>query len=435
MLRLRLIKAGCAFFASVGRMIKGVFIVLIAALVLVCGSPVSSRASGEHWPLGTAGTQTVPVHLFWSETCPHCTKARAFLEAQVKRDAGIVLQARELPGDEATQRAFIAVSEHFNVSPPAVPLIIVGERVFVGYDDDATSGTGIRAEIEACWASSCEDVAGAIIGKALLARSGGQSERPSAVVRPSLPETLSVPILGGIRLQSLSLPVLTVVLGAIDGFNPCAMWVLIFLIGLLLGMQDSFRMWSYGAVFLLTSAAVYFVFLAAWLNLFLLLGSLAWIRVAVGLFALGAGGFYLWQFVSNPDAVCPVTSPDERQTIMARLKQAVGERSYLLAISGIVVLAVAVNLIELLCSAGIPAVYTQVLALSELDPAAYYGYLMLYVAVFLLDDTIVFVTAMVTLRAAGLAATYARYSHLIGGFVLGGIGILLLLRPDLLAFV
>ncbi|MDH3580559.1 MAG: hypothetical protein OEM91_08030 [Hyphomicrobiales bacterium] len=415
-------------------MIKDAFIILIAALVLVCGSPGSSRGSGEHRPPGAAGTQAVPVHFFWSETCPHCTKAKAFLDALAKRDAGIGLQARKLPGDEATQRAFIAVSRHFNISPPAVPLITVGERVFAGYDDDATSGAGIRSEIEACRASSCEDVAGTIIGRALLARSGSPSERPSAVVRPSLPETLSFPILGSIRLQTLSLPVLTVVLGAIDGFNPCAMWVLIFLIGLLLGMQDSFRMWSYGAVFLLTSAAVYFVFLAAWLNVFLLLGSLAWIRVAVGLFALGAGSYYLWQFASIRDAVCPVTSPAERQTIMTRLKQAVGERSYLLAISGIVVLAVAVNLIELLCSAGIPAVYTQVLALNELQPAVYYGYLTLYIAVFLLDDAIVFVTAMVTLRAAGLAATYVRYSHLIGGVVLGGIGILLLLRPDLLAF-
>jgi hypothetical protein len=170
-------------------------------------------------------------------------------------------------------------------------------------------------------------------------------------------------------------------------------------------MRDPVRMWSYGAAFLLTSAAVYFAFMAAWLNVVLLLGTLAWIRAAIGVFALVAGGYYLREFVRNPDAACAVTSPRERQRIMERVNGAVVEQSFLLAIAGIMTLAVAMNLIELLCSAGIPAVYTQVLALSDLSAASYYGYLMLYIAIFLLDDAVVFVTAMLTLHATGLAAT------------------------------
>jgi hypothetical protein len=223
-------------------------------------------------------------------------------------------------------------------------------------------------------------------------------------------------------------------LGAVDGFNPCAMWVLVFLIGLLVGMRDPVRMWSYGAAFLLTSAAVYFAFMAAWLNLVLLLGSLAWIRAGVGVFALFAGGYYLHEFVRNPDAACAVTSRGERRRIMDRLKGVVAEKSFLFAIAGIMALAVAVNLIELLCSAGIPVVYTQVLALSDLSATAYYGYLMLYISIFLLDDAVVFVTAMLTLQATGLAATYSRYSHLIGGTVLLAVGLLLIFRPEWLAF-
>lgn len=346
----------------------------------------------------------------------------------------IVVRARELEANESNQRAFIAVGEHFRIAPLAVPMVVVGERVFVGYDSEATSGAEILAEIKACRVAGCRDVAGSIIGRTLLERRKEPPQKPASIARQPLAKTVTLPFVGRLEIRALSLPMLTVVLGAIDGFNPCAMWVLIFLIGLLLGMQDPFRMWSYGAVFLITSAVVYFAFLAAWLNLFLLLGSLLWIRTAIGVFALGVGGYYLWQFVSNPDAVCPVTTGDERQSIMARLRHAVGERSYLVAISGIVVLAVAVNLIELLCSAGIPAVYTQVLAMSDLHPVSYYGYLTLYISIFLLDDMIVFVTAMVTLRAAGLAASYARYSHLIGGLVLGGIGILLLFRPGWLTF-
>jgi hypothetical protein len=211
------------------------------------------------------------------------------------------------------------------------------------------------------------------------------------------------------------------------------MWVLVFLIGLLLGLNDRFRMWSYGAAFLLTSGAVYFLFMAAWLNLFLFLGSLAWIRLVVGLFALGAGTYYLREFVRNPDAACRVTTAGERQRVMDRLRRAVSDRSFLMAILGIMALAVAVNLIELLCSAGIPAVYTQVLALSDLSPLAYYAHLALYIAVFMLDDTVIFVAAMLTLQATGLAMSYSRWSHLIGGMVLFVIGLLLVLKPEWLA--
>jgi hypothetical protein len=208
------------------------------------------------------------------------------------------------------------------------------------------------------------------------------------------------------------------------------MWVLVFLIGLLVGINDPIRMWSFGAVFLLTSAVVYLAALAAWLNVLLVLGSLVFIRVGIGVFAIAAGVYYLWQFWINPGATCPVTSPVERQRVMTRLKEAVGQQSFLAAIAGIVVLAALVNLIELLCSAGVPAIYTQLLAMSDLSTPAYAGYLLLYITVFLVDDIVVFVTAMLTLRATGLAATYSRYSHLLGGIVLGAIGLLLLFRPQ-----
>jgi hypothetical protein len=199
-------------------------------------------------------------------------------------------------------------------------------------------------------------------------------------------------------------------------------------------MKDPLRMWCYGAVFLLTSGAVYLAFMAAWLNVVMLLGSLTVIRAGIGLFAIAAGGYYLWQFWNNPDAACPVTSPGERQQVVARLRAVVAERSFLAAIAGIVVLAAVVNLVELFCSAGIPAVYTQVLALSDLSGPAYAGYLLLYIAAFLIDDIIVFVTALLTLQATGLAAGYSRFSHLVGGIVLAGIGLMLLFRPQWLAF-
>jgi hypothetical protein len=159
-----------------------------------------------------------------------------------------------------------------------------------------------------------------------------------------------------------------------------------------------------------------------------------WIRVAIALVALGGGAFYLREFVLNSEAVCKAGRPERRHRIMDGLRSAVRERELILAVSGVVVLAIAVNLIELICSAGIPAVYTQVLSLTPMPAWQYYLYLLIYIAVFLLDDLIVFATAMVTLQAGGLTAKYSRYAHLVGGIILCALGALLLLQPEWLMF-
>jgi glutaredoxin len=399
-------------------------------------STATAQESRDHQAALPPPGATVDVRLFWTATCPHCAKARSFLERTVPSIAGALLHNFELDGDDRREAAFIALSKRFKNDPPGVPMIIVGDEAFVGYLDDATTGAEIERQIKACLAAPCADLAKPILAQAgvvELEPQGATETVGSRIRRPELPATISIPGIGSIETRSLSLPMLTIVLGAVDGFNPCAMWVLVFLIGLLLGLNDRFRMWSYGAAFLLTSGAVYFLFMAAWLNLFLFLGSLAWIRLVVGLFALGAGTYYLREFVRNPDAACRVTTAGERQRVMDRLRRAVTDRSFLMAILGIMALAVAVNLIELLCSAGIPAVYTQVLALSDLSPLAYYAHLALYIAVFMLDDTVMFVAAMLTLQATGLAMSYSRWSHLIGGMVLFVIGLLLVLKPEWLA--
>jgi len=212
------------------------------------------------------------------------------------------------------------------------------------------------------------------------------------------------------------------------------MWVLVFLVGLLVGIQDRLRMWLLGGAFLLTSGLVYFGFLAAWLNVFLLIGALLWVRLAVGCVAIASGAYYLHAFVTDAAAECKVTNSTQRRRIMDALRASVYEKRFLFALAGIVVLAVAVNLIELLCSAGIPAVFTDILAMSSLPSWQHYLYLLLYVLVFMLDDAAIFVIAMMTLAATGMTGRYLRLSHLLGGIGMIVIGALLLFAPGLLSF-
>lgn len=379
---------------------------------------------------------SVPIYLFWEPGCPHCRRARDFIEPRYEDDESVNIIAVNVSDSTESLEFFIAANVLFDIQVPAVPLIVVGDRIFMGFGGPETTGAELVNAIQYCRSEICSDPLSEFMIRQFTRseESGsGSSTQQEELGTPSiLPPYLELPFFGTIRTQNLSLPVLTVVMAAVDGFNPCAMWVLVFLVGLLLGMDDHSRMWILGGTFLLTSAAVYFAVLAAWLNVLVLLASIIWVRFAIGLFALGAGGYYLREFVLAEPDVCKVTSPGQRAHIMDRLREAVGRRSLTLAVLGIVVLAAAVNLIELLCSAGIPAVYTQVLTMAGLPLGQNYAYLALYIVVFLLDDLAVFVVAMVTLQLTRMTGRFTRYSHLIGGAVLCLVGALLILRPELL---
>jgi glutaredoxin len=381
--------------------------------------------------LGAAAppSERVDAYLFWADGCPHCQRAIDFLKRVEGEEPRVRVHYLEVSHDAANQKAFAAVVETIALEEPAVPLIVVGDSVMVGYASDATSGAELRRRIDDCLAKGCPDMVGP-----LARATEGEGARPTGEAQRMVPPTVSVPFIGEIRTAGLSLPVLTITLGAIDGFNPCAMWVLVFLIGLLVGMQDRFRMWALGSAFIAGSALVYFLFMAAWLNLLLFIGAVVWVRAAVGLVALGGGFYYLREYFRNPAAACKVTAPQARRRVFDSLHKLASERRFWLALAGILALAFAVNLVELLCSAGIPAVYTQVLALSELPVWQYYAYLALYILVFMLDDLFVFVVAMKTLQITGATTRYVRFSHLAGGVVLLAIGALLLLRPELLMF-
>ena len=387
---------------------------------------------------GAAAAERVDVYLFWAIGCPHCERAIAFLKRVESVEPRVRVHYLEITRDAANRRAFTSVAERLALEEPAVPLTLVGDSSMVGYATDETSGAELMREIAYCMASGCPDTVAATLGSVAVGPgpldAPGTQAPDARSARRMIPPAISVPLLGEIRTADLSLPVLTVVLGALDGFNPCAMWVLVFLIGLLVGMQDRVRMWVLGAAFIAGSAAVYFLFMAAWLNFLLFLGAVVWVRAAVALVALGGGFYYLREYFRNPDAACKVTAPETRRRVFESLRRLALESRFWVALAGIVALAFAVNLVELLCSAGIPAVYTQVLALSRLPAWQYYGYLALYILVFMLDDLIVFVVAMNTLQITGMTTRYSRFSHLAGGGVLLAIGALLLLRPEWLMF-
>lgn len=381
-------------------------------------------------PISTQEENQVNIYFFWGKGCPHCAKEKVFLENLVQKYPNIELKSFELNKSESI-KLLQKASELLNTDTRSIPFTVIGNQYFVGYLDDETSGRPLKKAVEQALQRGCPDILGNAAKTILPSPSPCPPESPKEEV---VPETINLPILGKVKTKNISLPFLTIVMGILDGFNPCAMWTLLFLISLLLGMNDRKRMWILGTAFVFTSAFVYFLFMSAWLNLFLFLGLIVWVRILIGFTALGAGFYNLRDYLVNKEGGCKVTGGEKRQKTFSQIRKVTQKRKFILALAGIILLAFAVNLVELICSASLPAVYTQILSFNQLPTWQYYLYLLLYIFFFMIDDLLVFFIAMFTFQAVGVGGKYARFSRLIGGILMVLIGVLMLLKPELLMF-
>lgn len=372
------------------------------------------------------------IYLFWGNGCPHCAKEKTFLSKILPDYPTVTLNQYEVYYSSNNAELMQKVADKIDVDAGGIPFLIIGDKEFVGYSE-GTTDKEIESRIKYCLSNSCPDSVNSIINP-----SKDDDSKTSKTNNPdsNQKKIIKLPIIGEINALSFSLPLLTIFMGALDGFNPCAMWTLLFLISLLLGINNRRRMWVLGVAFIAASAFVYFLFMAAWLQLILFLGFIVWVRALIGILATIGGGYNLKSYLDErkSNGGCKVVSGKKRQLVFAKMKAIAQQNSLWLALGGIILLAFAVNLVELVCSAGFPAVFTQVLSLSHLSSWQYYAYILLYIFFFMIDDIIIFAIAMFTLKATGISTKYGKWSKLIGGILMIIIGLLLIFKPEWLMF-
>lgn len=376
------------------------------------------------------------LYLFWGEGCPHCAKEKTYLEEITNNNKNLNLETFEIYKDKENSELLKNIATKMNISIDGVPILIIGDKHYIGFSSKLSPKT-ISNRIDYCLESNCYDPVKEILesnSETTINNSQLQTEK-SVVMNHTTEQKIELPFIGEINLKKLSLPGISILLGIIDGFNPCAMWTLLFLISLLLGMKNKKRMWLLGTLFIITSALVYFLFMSAWLNLLLFLGFIIWVRIIIGIIALGGGSYNLKEFfTSKTNSGCKVTKGKEKQLVFEKLKKITQQHNIWLAVLGIILLAFAVNLVELICSAGLPAIFIQILAINDLSTVQYYSYILLYILFFMIDDLFIFFVAMLTLQMTGITTKYTRVTKLVGGIIMLIIGIILLLKPELLMF-
>jgi hypothetical protein len=381
--------------------------------------------------------------VFWSATCPHCAQANAFLGGLQKRHGWLKIVTYEVsahPGNMDLYRRMAA-----SIGRPAgqVPAFFYCKQLEIGFVSDETTGKRLEAALVYYRDALQKQVdkrsppPPAAMPIFLVPQPGGMpGPEPDLELEipPPPPEaqTVDVPWWGTVRAEEVSLPVLTVVLGGLDAFNPCAFFVLMILLGLMLRTGSRGRMLLVGGVFVLISGLVYFLFMAAWLNLFFLVGHLRAITLAAGLVAVAAAAVNVKDYFWFKKGVTLSLPDSARPRLFGRMTALVGRAGLLPVLGGTAALAFAANLYELLCTSGLPLVYTRVLTLRELPPAAYYGYLALYNAVYVAPLLLIVLGFSLTLSAHKLTEYQGRVLKLLSGMMMLALGGVLVLRPGAL---
>lgn len=416
------------------------FLIVFAVFLLL---PVSAKADEK----------VINIHLFYGNGCPHCAAEEEFLSDYLKDRPDVKLYKYEIWYDSHNQELLSKVQKEMGTTNKnGVPFTVIGKKTIVGYADGVTDEQ-IKDAINYYLNNDYRDYAGEITGKVKKAEvkedttkdeSKTEDKKENKIEKADdtkdsdqTDENVTVPVLGKINAKKVSLPILAVVLGFVDGFNPCAMWILIFLITMLFNMKDRKKMWILGLTFILTSGIVYLMFMLAWLNLATFISKIAFIRLLIAVIALVVGLINVYKYIDSlkkKDEGCDVVDKKDRKKIMEKIISITHEKKFIIALLGIMVLAASVNIIELMCSIGIPLLFTQILAMNNLSTFSYMMYMFIYIFFFLIDDIVIFVISMVTLKVTGLSTKYTKYSHLIGGIIMLIIGLLLIIKPELLMF-
>jgi thiol-disulfide isomerase/thioredoxin len=406
----------------------------LPALLLLLLSAALAQAdpdpkSDEFW-YGAAsdGTPVVRLYYFYSPTCPHCQAAAPFIDQLQARWPWLEVRKFAVKDNRKNARFYYETALSLGTQALSVPGFVFCRQVLIGYDDAETTGAEIADALEKCHAQRLANPVATLT-------TPGHGTNPGAVASIADVETgttVHLPLVGTVDATAFSLPVLTLVLAGMDAFNPCAFFVLLFLLSLLVHAKSRTRMAVVGGTFVLFSGLVYFVFMAAWLNVFLVAGELRIITVVAGLLALTVAALnikdFFW-FKEGPSLSIPESA---KPGLFRRMRGVVASGSLGPMLASTVLLAIVANSYELLCTAGFPMVYTRVLTLAKLDTWQYYAWLAVYNVIYVIPLLAIVIVFVRTMGARKLTESEGRILKLVSGFMMLGFGLLLLLAPQML---
>ena len=350
-----------------------------------------------------AGEPVPDLEVFVRAGCPHCEAAKVFLGELRREQPSLRIVVHDVAENSVARQRLATLAAERGITNIGVPAFLIGTELIIGFLSADTTGAEIRARLD---------------------------QNRQGVAPPPAVESIQTKWFGELRVGNLGLPLFTIVIGLLDGFNPCSMWVLIFMLSLLSGLANRPKMLLIAGTFVAVEGIAYFAFMAAWLNVFLLIGLSRITELILGSIAGLAGAINIKDFLAFQRGISLSIPDAAKPGLYVRMRRIIQAENILVALLGTVMLALLVQAVELLCTAGLPALYTRILTMQQLDRWAYYGYLALYNMAYMLDDVLVLAIGVSTMSHYRLQEREGRWLKLISGIVMVGLAAVLLLRPN-----
>lgn len=376
------------------------------------------------------------IYFFWGEGCPHCAKESEFLNKMEDKYPTLTVKKFEIYNDRSNFELLEEMKERYNANyVHSVPVLFMNSyNPLVGFRDEYTTGETIEERIMFCVTKGC--LKPSEVNMENRSKAEIEEEASSYILEEEDDEErVDLPLFGEVNVSESGLFVFSAMVGILDGFNACAMWSLCFLLTFLVSSGSRKRVFVIGGTFIFVSGLVYFIFMSAWMNLFKLVGYLDVIRLVLGILAIIFGIVCIKDYFAFGRGISFILPEKTRDRIVEKMKKLTKPGLALgMTIAGVAVLAAGVNLIEILCTTGFPAIYTKILTSHELPTASYYFYLLVYIFFYMLDDFIIFSIAVLTLKSNKFERKYGRLSKLISGIIILLLGLIMIFKPDLLMF-
>ena len=366
-------------------------------------------------------SKKVKIYLFWGYGCPHCVKEKVFLDKLQQKYPQIEVISYEVWRNRGNAIFFVQMAEAYGIKATAVPITFIGNfEPIVGYSNDEVTGKKIEERVKYCIEHTCIDP--------LTISEGPAKKEPTYEEEGRI---VTIPVIGKMDTSKMALPVLTLILAGLDSFNPCAFFVLFLLLSMLVYARSRKRMVLIGGIFVFFSGFIYFLFMAAWLNVFLHAGQLKIITKIAGLIALTIAVINIKDFFFFKKGVSLSAPEKAKPKLFEHMRNLLKATSLPSMMIGTIVLAIAANTYELLCTVGFPIVFTRVLTLNSLPSFQYYFYLILYNLIYVIPLGVVVLIFATTLGSKKLTEWQGLVLKLISGLMMLGLGALLLINPDL----
>lgn len=399
---------------------------MVLLVLLAGGTPAAAAGEGA-----SPATGPVTVTLFWGEGCPHCAAERAFLADLAATRPDLVVNAYEVYNDPANRELFFDMAEAAGIEPQAVPTTFVGDRVWVGFSEPIA--TEIQAVVDDALAALVPPTPSPVPEPPTATPEAAGPPAPADGAPIEKAAVVDVPLVGPVDVGAHSLLVSTLVIGFVDGVNPCSLWVLSILLALVLHARSRRRVVIVGTVFLVVTSAMYGLYMAGFYSALRYADYLGWIQRAVAVVVAVLGLLQLKDVVAfhrGPSLGVPERAKPGMYQRMRRLGDT--DRPLPAVLGATAALAVGVSLLETPCTLGLPLLWTDLLARNDVATAGAVLLFAVYLAAFLLDELIVFAAVVATMRAVRLQERHGRELKLVSGVTMLTLAVAMFASPALL---